>query len=182
VAESRSRSSAVAAIFTIGYEGSDIRAFVETLLDAGVRTVADVRALPLSRKAGFSKSAFKQALEAEGLRYVHFRDLGDPKPGRDAARAGNYESFRTIYGRHLRTPSAQTALRALARIAQIDATCMVCFERDPITCHRTIVADALGGFTAVNLFVSLRRTHEFAPQFARRGSGKGTPATEQNVR
>ena len=45
-------------LFTLGYEGLDIDAFVARVRDAGIRVIVDVRELPLSRKKGFSKSAF----------------------------------------------------------------------------------------------------------------------------
>ena len=89
-------------LFTIGYEGTDIDRFVETLKIVGVEVVADVRAVALSRKKGFSKSALSARLMADGMEYLHFVELGDPKPGRDAARAGLYDEFRKIYRRHLK--------------------------------------------------------------------------------
>jgi uncharacterized protein (DUF488 family) len=42
-------------IYTIGYEGTDIERFVRTLKIVGVEQPVDVRAVPLSRKKGFSK-------------------------------------------------------------------------------------------------------------------------------
>ena len=75
-------------IYTIGYEGTDIERFVATLKIVGIKHLADVRAVAVSRKKGFSKSALSARLDAEGIQYFHFIELGDPKPGRDAARAG----------------------------------------------------------------------------------------------
>ena len=49
-------------IFTIGYEGATVDEFLTALRDAGVKRVIDVRALPLSRRAGFSKSPLRAAL------------------------------------------------------------------------------------------------------------------------
>lgn len=130
-------------LLTIGYEGTTIDAFVDTLKAAGVTVLADVRAVALSRKPGFSKTRLKERMESEGIRYVHFIDLGDPKPGREAAREGRMNAFRAIYGDHLSTDAAQEALDALDHIAHNEQVCLLCFERDPSTCHRSIVADAL---------------------------------------
>ena len=44
-------------IFTFGYEGLPLKAFIARLKSAGIQTVVDVRANPLSRKPGFSKRA-----------------------------------------------------------------------------------------------------------------------------
>ena len=67
-------------IFTLGYEGFYLQKFIEQLQDAGVQTVVDVRANPLSRKPGFSKRAFAAALNEAGITYVHTSALGCPKP------------------------------------------------------------------------------------------------------
>ncbi|MDP2738632.1 MAG: DUF488 domain-containing protein, partial [Pseudorhodobacter sp.] len=127
-------------LFTVGYEGTDIDRFVRTLKAVGIRQLADVRAIAVSRKAGFSKKKLAERLADEGILYVHFVSLGDPKPGRDAARAGEFDLFRSIYGAHIRTDDAQGALTELVETVQAAPTCLLCFERDPETCHRTIVA------------------------------------------
>ncbi len=129
--------------YTIGYEGTDIDRFVATLKAVGVQVLADVRAVALSRKKGFSKKSLKARLESEGISYVHFVDLGDPKPGREAAREGRYDKFRKVYSKHLKTGRAQNALDELAVVVKHQVTCLLCFERDPTVCHRSIVGDKL---------------------------------------
>lgn len=168
-------------IFNIGYEGTNIRDFIATLNAAKVRKLADVRALPLSRKRGFSKSSLREALAAEGIAYLPFRDLGDPKAGRDAARAGRLAQFRAIYGDHLQSQAAQLALKVLAREAQDDATCLMCFERDPEHCHRTIILKAIGGFEIVNLFPASGERLDGPREGARRGARESTSAAQQEV-
>ena len=63
-------------IFTIGYEGSTVGEFIAALKQACVSQVIDVRALPLSRRPGFSKSPLRAALEEAGIEYVHLKALG----------------------------------------------------------------------------------------------------------
>ena len=139
-------------IYTIGYEGSDIGRFVETLKIVGVEQLVDVRAVPLSRKKGFSKNGLRDRLEAEGIRYVHLSCLGDPKSGREAARAGHFEKFRKIYRAHLETTPAQDALTMLSGLILDKATCLMCFERNPTECHRSIVAAELKSTDVLHLF------------------------------
>jgi uncharacterized protein (DUF488 family) len=141
-------------LYTIGYEGTDIERFVSTLNAARVQRLADVRAVPLSRKNGFSKRSLSARLEAEGIEYLPFQPLGDPKAGRDAARAGRYDLFRAIYSEHLDSVEAKSALKTLVAVAEEKATCLLCFERDPATCHRSIVAQQLTdyGFEVFDLF------------------------------
>jgi len=168
-------------IFNIGYEGSDIRDFMATLSAAKVRKLADVRALPLSRKRGFSKNSLREALEAQGITYLNFRDLGDPKAGRDAARAGHLALFRAIYGSHLQSQAAQLALKELAREARDDATCLMCFERDPENCHRTLILAALKGFETVDLFATAGPRRDGPHELAGRGTREGASAAQQEV-
>lgn len=130
-------------IFTIGYEGTDIDRFSRTLRIVGVELLIDVRAVALSRKRGFSKNALRSRLSEEGIAYQHMIELGDPKPGREAARAGRYDEFRRIYITHLASAPRIDALNELARLAAEKVTCIMCFERDPLTCHRSIVGDGL---------------------------------------
>lgn len=138
-------------LYTIGYEGSRIDEFVETLLEAGIRTLVDVREVPISRKKGFSKNILKEALAEYGISYVHLRGLGDPKPGREAARSGDYPKFRKIFGAHMKTQYAQVDLQIAGSLAQDVPTCLMCFERDHCTCHRSIVADHIVGMTGLQV-------------------------------
>jgi uncharacterized protein (DUF488 family) len=146
---------------TIGYEGSNIDGFIQALKQHGVTLLADVRAVPISRKKGFSKRALAQRLQEAGIGYEHFRQLGDPKPGRDAARAGRYQEFRRIYEKHLSLEASQDALRILADRVKREAACLMCFEREPAECHRTIIVQELSkqGIVARNIKCDLPPTN-----------------------
>ena len=69
-------------IFTIGYEGASVPAFIAALRDAGVALVLDIRAAPVSRKKGFSKTHLAQHLSEAGIGYRHMR--GPARLNRDA--------------------------------------------------------------------------------------------------
>jgi uncharacterized protein (DUF488 family) len=60
-------------LFTIGYEKTTQGGFIDALTVAGVKTVIDVRDLPNSRRAGFSKNVLAASLAAAGIGYVHLR-------------------------------------------------------------------------------------------------------------
>ncbi|WP_091715190.1 DUF488 family protein [Methylobacterium phyllostachyos] len=171
-------------IFTIGYEGTDIDRFVATLADVGVEVLVDVRAVTVSRKKGFSKNGLRARLEAAGIKYVHLRGLGDPKPGREAARAGRYDEFRTIYDRHLSSPEAQADLAVLGPLSREQATCLMCFERDPKVCHRSMVALAIGDRpeTVFDLFGDVPGRYRNASIRKGRDPRQGAPAAEQDLR
>ena len=94
------------AIFTIGYAGTSIAAFIRTLRQAGIALVLDIRAVPVSRKKGFSKHQLAAHLSEAGIGYRHLRGLGTPKRGRDAAKAGDLASFERIFLEHMGEPEA----------------------------------------------------------------------------
>lgn len=167
----------MATVFTIGYEGSDIAAFIARIRAAKMAVLADVRALPLSRKKGFSKNSLRDLLQQQGIRYVHFGELGDPKEGRDAARAGRHADFRRVYTKHISGNDQQAGLIRLAELAREVPTCLMCFERDPLSCHRSIIADRLRrrGLIVSNLFVDVTANDGVAV-LARDHSRQGAPA------
>jgi uncharacterized protein (DUF488 family) len=134
---------------TIGYQMAPQAALIETLKSAGVEVLIDVRAVAASRRPGFSKGLLSSSLEAAGIRYVHLRELGTPKPGRMAARAGRTAEMRQIFEAHLAEPAAQLQLAQAVEIAGQAKTAILCFCAEHDKCHRAIVADRMveaGGF------------------------------------
>ena len=126
-------------IFTIGYEATTMAEFLAALKDAGVERVIDVRALPLSRRPGFSKTPLRGALEEAGIDYVHLRALGTPSEGRSAARAGRQEDLERIYAGQLELPEAIVAAEQMRELAGEKPSALLCYERDPAGCHRTLL-------------------------------------------
>lgn len=139
-------------IFTIGYAGASIDGVLAALRAAGVEALADVRAVAASRNRPFSKTALSEALAGAGIAYHHFRGLGTPKAGREAARHGDRDTFTRIYAEQMETPEAQDALARLRALAAAQPTCLMCMESDPDVCHRSMVADRLSGFEVRHLF------------------------------
>lgn len=130
-------------LFTIGYERASIADFVETLIGAGVDCLVDVRDVPWSRRPEYAKGDLIEVLSAAGIDYLHFKSLGNPLAGRDAARAGESDTYRRIYTAHLETPTAERALAEVSDLAARKAACLMCYERDPERCHRLMITDTL---------------------------------------
>lgn len=128
-------------LLTIGYEGSTPESFDAALTAAGVELVVDVRAVAASRRRGFAKAALSERLAGAGIRYIHLRELGDPKPGREAARAGRWAEFMSIFSAHLATPEARSGLERLSELAVQQRTALLCYEANAAQCHRAIVAE-----------------------------------------
>jgi uncharacterized protein (DUF488 family) len=134
-------------IFTIGYEGRVQDELFDSLVSAGATLLLDVRAVPQSRKAGFSKRVLAASAEARGLRYLHIQPLGTPKAGRQAARAGHAAEMERIFAAHMATEAAQAGLVAAREAALAAPVCLLCFERDHLMCHRRIVAELIAAET-----------------------------------
>jgi uncharacterized protein (DUF488 family) len=128
---------------TIGYEGTTIDTVVTTLRGARVGLLIDVRAVPQSRKPGFSKRQLAATLDEAGIGYVHLQGLGTPKPGRDAVRAGHPERMEVIFREHMTSDRAQAELAQAKQLARERPACLLCFERDHHTCHRRLVAEMI---------------------------------------
>jgi uncharacterized protein (DUF488 family) len=130
-------------IFTIGYEGATQAELIAALRQAGVRRVIDVRAVPLSRKPGFSKNVLAAGLKQAGIDYVHLKALGTPPAGREAARKGRFGEMERIYAAQLETPEAGAQAAQMIDLAGEEPSALLCFERDPAHCHRTPLREAV---------------------------------------
>lgn len=140
-------------IFTIGYEATTMTDFLAALHRAGVKRVIDVRALPLSRRPGFSKSILAATLKEAGIDYVHLKALGTPKPGRDAAKKGDVATLTAVYEGQLALPEAQAQAAQMRALAEEMPSALLCYERDPCHCHRTLLLRAEGeGAEVVDLY------------------------------
>lgn len=129
-------------LVSVGYEGRDVDQLIRTLKDHDVKALVDVRLTPISRKKGMSKTALREALEAAGIRYVHHRELGNPKDNRDEFRKGSLAS-RSRYRTIVEGDTAAPALKHVMELLDEGTVALLCFERDHSQCHRGIVADVL---------------------------------------
>jgi uncharacterized protein (DUF488 family) len=130
-------------VFTIGYEGATQAELIAALRAAGVERVIDVRAVPLSRKPGFSKNVLAAGLKEAGIDYVHLKALGTPPAGREAARKGQWQAFSRIYADQLETTEAGAEAGRMIALAEEMPSALLCFERDPAQCHRTPLREAV---------------------------------------
>lgn len=160
----RARAAARLPIYTIGYEGKSADELIDALLVNDVRVLIDVRELPISRKRGLSKTALSAACEAEAIGYVHLKALGNPKAIRKSG--GTAEEIIDAFRAHLDAavasgdPLVRAALDTVALLRRRGPVCLMCYEADETTCHRTVVAERLAGDLAW-----MRWTHQL--NFAR---------------
>lgn len=123
----------------IGYQGRSPDELMDALRAAGVEVLIDVRELPWSRRADFSKKALAERLAREGIRYVHVRSAGNPRAIRKsgASSAEILARFRAHLADH---PEVIEEIEAAAGGAP---AALLCYEAEVAACHRSVLLDAL---------------------------------------
>ncbi len=131
-------------LFTLGYEGLSIDAYIRILLANNVSSLIDVRKNPLSMKYGFSKTKLRECLGNVNIEYFHIPDLGVPSELRkELNNTSAYESLFDYY--RLRILSEQK--EAIEQVKVITnthrRTVLTCFESHSHYCHRREITDYL---------------------------------------
>jgi uncharacterized protein (DUF488 family) len=130
-------------VWTIGHGTRPAEELVSMLVDAGVRTLVDVRRFPGSRRnPQFNEGAIQPVLEDAGIAYRHAVELGGRLAGeRGEERFGciRVEAFRG-YAARMGTEEWQIVLRSAL---QEVAPCFMCAETPWWRCHRRLIAELL---------------------------------------
>lgn len=123
-------------VFTIGHSNHSIEYFIELLKSAEITAVTDVRSVPYSRRMPhFSKPEMKQSLTNVGIAYVFLGDhLGARPKERSCYRDGTAD-----YSLIAATQEFQRGLERVEVGARQFRVVLMCAERDPLDCHRTIL-------------------------------------------
>jgi len=134
-------SDATHPIFTIGHSNHTIETFIDLLKRNEVTVLVDVRSTPHSRyNPQYDQAALERSLKAAGIRYLFLgRELGarsdDPK---------HYENGRVVYGRLAQSALFKQGIERVLAGAQKYTIALMCAEKEPLECHRTLlVAQAL---------------------------------------
>jgi uncharacterized protein (DUF488 family) len=130
-------------LFTVGYAGEDLDSFLAKLKQHAIEAVVDIRQNPVSRKRGFSRSALSTFLSASSLQYVHESELGVPSELRRALRDGEQELTAYLDEFRVYLTGHEGALERLYHLVTRKRCCLLCVERRPEECHRSVVADAI---------------------------------------
>jgi uncharacterized protein (DUF488 family) len=143
-------------VFTIGYQGLPLGDMLDMLHAHGITRIVDVRDHAFSMKRGFSKAPLSQALEASGIGYTHLKTLGAPKPVRDHLKvSGDWPVYVVGYLAHLETQDE--ALETLLQIIAEDQVALLCFEANPLECHRSLITQKLAERELVEVVHHIRR-------------------------
>ena len=124
------------AIYTIGHSNHSARRFIDLLREAAIDCVADVRSTPYSRRnPQFSQKALAASLKDSAIEYWF---LGDPLGARPKD-PYCWENGKVSYARIAASPAFQEAIHALIDVSHAKRIALMCAEKEPLDCHRTIL-------------------------------------------
>ena len=133
-------------IWTIGHSTRAIDEFISLLEENEIKLLADVRAWPGSmRYPQFNKDALAESLNAHGIGYQHFPELGGKRKSKPDSRntAWRNASFRG-YADYMETEQFQKGMERLLDVAvKAGAIAIMCAEAVWWRCHRSLIADYL---------------------------------------
>ena len=116
-------------IKTIGHSNHPIEHFVGLLKRVDVALLVDVRSMPYSRRyPQFGKERLAKSLAAAGIGYVH-----------EGAALGGKPEGGSDYDALAARPAFQDALGRLIERAESTTLCLMCAEKEPLDCHRTVL-------------------------------------------
>lgn len=125
-----------APIYTVGHSNHPIEAFLALLQRHDITALADVRSTPYSRfNPQFRREALAASLTRIGIEYVF---LGEELGARSKDRAC-YEDGRVSYRKLAATELFRQGIERLLKIAKSHKVAIMCAEKDPLDCHRTIL-------------------------------------------
>lgn len=124
-------------LFTIGHSNLSVEAFLLLLQKHEITAVVDVRSHPFSRYLPhFNQSEIKASLSSIGIQYVF---LGKELGARPEDLSCYYVSGKALYERIATTSLFTKGIQRLLKGAASYKISLMCAEKDPITCHRTIL-------------------------------------------
>jgi uncharacterized protein (DUF488 family) len=123
-------------LYTIGHSNHPLETFLALLRQHDVSAVIDVRAAPYSRfNPQYAYHAIRSSLAAAGLRYVYLgRELGSRR-----AQAQSQGGVGLSYDRIAGSETFKAGLAALKRIMAKEQAVLMCAEKEPTACHRTLL-------------------------------------------
>ncbi|MFN4014297.1 MAG: DUF488 family protein [Reyranella sp.] len=126
---------------TIGHSNHPIERFVSLLKAGGVQRLVDVRSTPWSRRhPQFGQKTLARSLADAGIAYLHEGAAlgGKPEAG------GSYDQLAA-------RPEFKAALDRVIDGARDSVLCLMCAEKEPLGCHRTVLVSRRLAERGVNI-------------------------------
>lgn len=123
-------------LFTIGHSNHELGVFISLLKQHSISAIADVRSHPFSRfNPQFNRESLQAALQREGIHYVFLgAELGARRVEREC-----YENGKASYELIGKTPAFADGIARIRSGMVERRIALMCAEKDPLTCHRTIL-------------------------------------------
>lgn len=129
-------------IMTIGYEGCSIDEFLHRLILDKTQILVDVRNNPWSMKYGFTKGTLMSFCEKLDIEYLGAPMLGVPQTQRVSLQTDeDYQRLFASYRRYLTTHEEE--MERLVKLSRQKRLALLCFEKDPMCCHRHVLGEEL---------------------------------------
>lgn len=158
-----------ATLFTLGHSNRTLDEFFTILHGAGIRQLIDVRSLPQSRRyPSYNRNTLSLACEDEQIAYAWFgRELGGLRNEKSDSRhcALTSSSFRG-YADHMGSRLFLEGIDRITTLARVQPVAIMCAEREPSQCHRSMIADylSLQGWQVTHLLAPQQSSaHTFNP-------------------
>lgn len=137
------REDAEVAVYTAGYEGLLVDAFLDGLMRSGIRRLIDVRHNPVSRRYGYHKSTLARLCGHLDIDYIHVPELGIHGQNRQNLDAPGART--RLFDRYENTTlrSETEAIRGVASAITEIPSALVCMEACPTDCHRSRLATSV---------------------------------------
>jgi len=129
-------SDNIPVLYTIGHSVHPIDYFIELLKMNEIDAVADVRSSPYSKfTPQFNREPLKKSLKGQGIRYVFLgEELGARRDEPEC-----YKNNKVIYSKVADLPSFRSGISRLREGTEKMRVAIMCAEKDPLTCHRTVL-------------------------------------------
>lgn len=128
-------------IFSIGYEGKDIDAFLNILVKKEINLLIDVRKNAFSMNFSFTKNKLMNYLEKTGIEYLHLPELGVEGELREGLSTKNdYQNLFKQYEATTLIDNIDQVMR-IAKWGEEKRVALMCFEENNNMCHRSVIAN-----------------------------------------
>lgn len=131
-------------LFTIGYQGITLEAYLNKLIKNNIKVLCDVRKNALSMKYGFSKSQLKNACNGVGIEYIHIPEVGiDSEQRQELKTQTDYDILFEEYKNLNLKKSINSQTEILNILKKNRRIALTCFEADICQCHRKHLSEAI---------------------------------------
>ena len=131
-------------LFTIGYEGISLEAYLLKLVRNNVKVLVDVRRNPLSMKFGFSKSTLQMYCNLLGIEYIHYPEVGiNSEERQELNTQADYDALFDRYKKDTLPNTTPTQDKIFNLLVSKRRIALTCFEHNICQCHRKHLAEAI---------------------------------------